>query len=91
MVEKDYGDTKILDNHYFYKMFFNNKNITEETLLECAAIFKNNITQKVLERIFNEAPGEWGVDNEEKKALEEYLMYRISHIGDFIDIILNKK
>jgi len=92
MLENDYKDTKILDNNsYFYKMFFNNKNITKDTLLECAEIFRNSITQKVLERIFNKVPDEWGVDNEELKALKEYLMYRISHIDDFINIILMKK
>lgn len=92
MKAKDYMDNDIfIANKYYYNMFFNGKDITQQSLLREAMLFKQKINEETLEEIFSSVPKEWLVDFDDLKALKRYLLYRLEHVEDIINVILSNK
>lgn len=87
--EKDYSSMRILEeNSYIYSMFFHNMNISKEELERYAFNFKNKISERVLENIISDVPKEWMPDHDDVNALIGYILYRVAHLEDICNIIL---
>ena len=90
MQEQDYLDKEILDSNG-YSLFVQSKNITVESLKNQAKHFKEVITNEFLEEVMANIPKDWNINNNDLEALKEYLLYRVSHIDEMCEMIMDYK
>lgn len=89
--ESDYRDTQILDcNREMYDLFWENLGKNRDTLLELSDVFKERISYNLLDEIISELPQLWKVPVEDLNALKTYLIYRLNHLNDMVDIITRR-
>ena len=88
----DYLDTTILENNQVYDLFFNsNKCITKDSLMTIAKDFQHKITKNVLCEVLKDLPKDWLIVKKDIMALEDYLLYRASHLIDMCEMIMKEK
>lgn len=88
----DYLDYEILTgNRYLYDIFFQNMSIDKEQLIAAADDINAKITSRVIKEALSKVPIEWNVSEQDLLALDEYLNYRLKHLVDYIDLIINYK
>lgn len=84
----DAKDTHILSsNKDLYSLFYRSMDFNKEKLYSLTRFFKERITRHQLDTILKDIPIEWGVSDDEKDALSEYILYRTSNINLLCDII----
>ena len=90
MEENDYVDNNIMiRNEQLYKMFYTTKCITYEDLISCANQMKPILTEKLLEEIMLQIPIEWNVSSTNLIALKNYILYRLSHLDQICQVIID--
>jgi len=91
MRNRDYNDTDIIDsNRDVYDLFWQNKSRDREILLNLTDVFKKRISYNLLDEIISELPIEWEISKENLTALKDYIMYRLEHLNDIVDIIIRR-
>lgn len=90
IAEKDYFSTRILDNNtYLYNMFFHTMTITKKHFDKLKIEFSNIITKETLCRILTDVPSVWMPTSRDTDALIAYILYRIGHLDDICNTIIN--
>ena len=86
----DYNDDIILkQNSEIYDMFRLPGGLDRDKLTDAAEVFKEIINRPFIQKVINSVPDEWKTDPVDAAALEEYLLYRMEHINDMSELILN--
>ncbi|MCB6571545.1 hypothetical protein LI142_18760 [Eubacterium limosum] len=90
MDELDFSDNSILcENERCYNYFFQNVGIDEDKLKIAASVFDSKINYDIIKRIIESVPNEWRCSEDDANSLARYLSYRLAHINDYCDLILN--
>jgi hypothetical protein len=88
MSEFDIYNTDILKSNYeMYSMFLQSMRFEKEKLYDASKIFKETITNSMLDSIISEIPVEWNLTKNDSNALIEYLLYRLENIASICDTI----
>lgn len=88
--EKDYFSTRILsDNAFLYSMFFRNMVVNKACFDDIKEEFQSVINEDCLRNIISEIPQEWIPPVRDIDALIKYIVYRVAHIDDIINTIVN--
>ena len=90
ILDNDYMDTDILEANG-YGFFSRNKTINKHSLLKVAEKFKQVITKQLLDDIINSIPDDWKISSKDLEALKIYLLYRVEHMNEMCEIIVNYK
>ncbi len=88
MTGSDFKDRDIIEsNQWIYSLFWEYLNWEPAILLQHAHEFKTRINDMVLEKIINQLPETWQIPEEDAKALQEYLIYRLDYIEEMCNMI----
>lgn len=86
--DKDYMDVSMMDcNSYIYSKLLSNTKVDLYSLNSAADYFKANLSHEFIHNIITQVPTLWESNTDDLKSLEEYLIYRLEHLNDFISII----
>lgn len=81
--EKDHQEKEVLlKNKEGYKAFFESLTMDLEILSDITSEFKTKLSYERLQLIVYSIPDEWGISNNEKDKLIEYLLYRLNKLKD---------
>ncbi len=90
--ENDYLDTKIIEyNNVIYSMFFGYKSIGINELKSVADRYQEIITRDLLDDIIIMIPNDWSINDNDVTALKDYILYRVAHLDDICNMIINYK
>lgn len=88
--DNDYLDENIMsDNWYLYSKFKKAMNIDMIEMNDAYKYFEKKLSLDFFEHIIDNVPVMWENNKSELKALSEYLIYRMEHLEDYINIILS--
>lgn len=89
--EEDFKDITImkLNNYELYKNFFDSNVLNANSLNEQSNLFKEIITEDLLDNILKDIPKEWISNEEDLKALKKYILYRVDNIEYMVQLILD--
>lgn len=86
----DIKDVNILrSNEKCYELFMYNNRLEKEKLNEASEVFKTKLSYDIICDIIADIPDEWRCCAEDLAALAKYLDYRLKHIDDFCELIMN--
>lgn len=86
MENNDYFDEDIIEQET-YEIFFENSNLSLDSLLETAEELKRSFTDDLISHAINSVPDDWTIDSGDLVILRKYLEYRVSHIDDMCELI----
>ena len=90
MEDCDFNDENIMsDNWYLYSKFKDIMDIDMVEMEKALQYFKEKLNLDFFNHIIDNIPDVWENNKSELKALSEYLIYRMEHLGDYINIILS--
>ena len=90
--DNDYMDTTIMDgNWYQYSNFKKYVKIDIVEMVNTITYFKERLSVDFFYSLIEKVPDVWENDKDELVALINYLIYRMEHLEDFANIIINSK
>lgn len=90
--DNDFNDTRIMDdNWYQYSNFKQYVNIDIVEMRETIEYFKERLSIDFFKGLIEKVPDMWENDKDELVALVDYLIYRMEHLEDFANLIINSK
>ncbi|MFR3807128.1 MAG: HipA family kinase [Enterocloster bolteae] len=92
----DYKDIHFLDkdqNGEIYESFWPYARLNRVKLLQLGDEIQKTVTKEKVYQIINEIPNEWKryITDDERKAVEDYINYRVDHINDICINIANER
>lgn len=86
--ELDYKNKQVMEyNKETYKILVDRDNLSLDTLLNEANIFKNVLTSDIIYGMIENIPKEWDMDEWDKTMLFNYINYRVMYIDDICKVI----
>ncbi|MBX4271450.1 HipA family kinase [Clostridium estertheticum] len=87
--EKDYVSSEILEYNFpLYRLFFESMKIDLKLLKHHCEDFKNTLTVDFIQDSVNNLPKEWGISENEKSMLIEYILYRLTNLDRICSVII---
>ena len=91
MKENDYQDCAIIDSSESYSLFASDKPITLKSLKSVASTFKEKCDIKLISKVVEDLPEDWLIPKDDIKALQQYLLYRVSYLDQICEMIVKRK
>lgn len=90
IAENDFNDSTIMDdNWYQYSNFKKVLNIDIITMRDTIDYFKDHLSIDFFNNLIEKIPTVWENDKDELIALINYLIYRVEHLEEFANLIMN--
>ena len=90
--DEDFNDTRIMDDNWYQYSNFK-KYVTTDIveMKDTIDYFKERLSIEFFTSIIEKIPLVWENDRDELISLVNYLIYRMEHLEDFANIIINSK